>query len=166
MRSIGSIGTQLISIYQSQAIQQINVRDAAKDVADAQRAVNDATEMFGTDSVQYAKALEDLETAHTGYKTAVDNSATATTALGLAVLGVIGNIGLLILKIGETITIGGALATLLTALGPGLGLAAIPLIPDIISGGTGVPQSVAELPKEWLDTYVASGGVLGPNTRA
>ena len=115
MRSVGSIGSQIIGIVNSENISQMRLRDTLLDVDDAQRRVNTAQDLFGTDSVQYMAAWDDLTDAQNRYKDASNSADWQSLGVATSIIGLIGSVGTLIVRLGELYALYGVVAAALTA---------------------------------------------------
>ena len=106
MRSVGTIGNQIISMVNAENIAQIRLRDTLLDVEEAQLRLNTALALFGEDSVQYQAAFADLEEATRRFEDAQKSATVAMFGIGLQAIGTMAQIGYLILKLGELNAIG------------------------------------------------------------
>jgi len=106
MRSVGTIGNQIISMVNAENIAQIRLRDTLLDVEEAQLRLNTALGLFGEDSVQYQSAFADLEDATRRFEDAQNAATMALVGVGLQAVGTMAQIGYLILKLGELNAIG------------------------------------------------------------
>ena len=95
MRSVGTIGNQIISIVNAENLSQIRLRDTLLDVEEAQLRLNTALGLFGEDSVQYQAALADLEKAQDRYADAANADKWKDLGIATSIVGLISNIGTL-----------------------------------------------------------------------
>ena len=140
MRSVGSIGNQIISLVNSENLSQMRLRDTLLDVEAAQRMVNTAMELYGEDSVQYQAAWDNLTDAANRHRDALDADEWQDLAMTLGIAGAIGQVGLLITKLGELyIKAGGLTGISLTLAGLVTSAAATALaVGGIVVGGLSV----------------------------
>ena len=101
MRNIGSIGTQIISIVNSENLSQMRLRDSLLDVDEAQRRVNTALALYGADSPAYQQAWDDLTDAQNRYKDASNAADWQDLGVAVSIIGLIGTVGELIIQLGE-----------------------------------------------------------------
>jgi len=173
MRSVGTIGNQIISIVNAQNIAQIRLRDSLIDVEDAQLRLNTAIGLFGEDSVQYEAALDDLEKAQNRYADAANDEKWKDLGIAASLVGMTAQVGTLILRLGE---IPGAWATItsltpivlpitVTLLGMATALEAIEYLKttaqvaagEVAPGGTAPDFPAGYIPDEYLDIGETTG---------
>jgi hypothetical protein len=99
MRSVGSIGRSVLTMWQSYTIGQMHVAESLKNVEEAQLAVNTALELYGEDSVVYQDAKSRLEDLETAADKAKGNETAGLIGLGLTAVGVAAQIGTLAAKL-------------------------------------------------------------------
>jgi hypothetical protein len=131
MRGVGNIGQSLMSMWQAYEIGQIrvdaatrNVTKATLDVAQAQKLYDQYLQDFGSESVLTKDALDKLNEARGREKDSLDGLAKSQASvnagyftMGLNLFGVIGQVGMLYLKIEQMGGLSAALSPLTSALG-------------------------------------------------
>jgi hypothetical protein len=120
MRTVGSIGRGVLTMWQAYTIGQIHVQESLKNVEEAQIAVNTALELYGENSVVYQDAVSNLEDLEAAADKAKGNETAGLLGLGLTAVGVAAQIGTLAQKlelIDELALAGGIVIPIAIALG-------------------------------------------------
>jgi len=101
MRSVGSLGNQLIGIVNQRNLAELRLGDALRDVSEAQTLVNTALDLYGEDSINYQAAWDNLTEAQARYKKAASDEGWGKLAVVQSMIGMLGITGQVILKIYE-----------------------------------------------------------------
>jgi len=150
MRSIGSIGHSLLGMWQAYTLGQYRLEQSQRAVGDSQSEVNKWNAIylqylkdFGPNSAmtldaldKLRKANEDLATAQGQAKSAADSMIAGYVSMGMASVGDVAQIGLLVLKIQELGGLSMALAPLIGAF-ESLAVAIAPIAALVASAAIG-----------------------------
>jgi len=131
LRTVGSIGGQLLSMWNSTNLAQLRVAQSIENVSDAQDYLNEMMYLFGTDSAQYEDALDRLDTAHDSLAAAEDSVRDGNIAMILQMVGVVGTITSFALNIGELALKYESVAAALTIIST-IGSIAIPITVTLV----------------------------------
>lgn len=120
MRTVGSIGRSVLTMWQAYTIGQIHVAESLKSVEEAQILVNTALDLYGEKSVVYQDAVSNLEDLEFAADKAKGNETAGLIGMGLTAVGVAAQIGTLAAKlklIDELALAGGIVLPIAIAIG-------------------------------------------------
>ncbi len=116
LRNVGAVGNTLVSIVNSQNLAAINLRDAQRDLADAEAYAAQQLEIYGDKSVPYLAALDDVKEKAEDVKTAQDNILKTDITTAFQMAGAVGQVGNLVSELNKAVTNAGGLQAALTLL--------------------------------------------------